>query len=74
MMNDETYKRAVVELFSSGLAREEQWEEMATVLKLVSDDLILRDMVTEIDAAVRTNARNRILPGDDELRSARQSA
>ena len=56
MMNEE-YEQAVIELFSSGLASEEQWEEMAAVVKLASDDYVLREMVTAIDAVVRKEGR-----------------
>ena len=49
----EDYEKAVIELFSSGLASEVQWEEMAAVVKLASDDYVLRDLITTIDAVVR---------------------
>lgn len=54
-MYNDAYEQAVIELFSSGLATEEQWLEMATAIKLMSDDFVLRDVVVEIDAAVRTD-------------------
>jgi hypothetical protein len=57
IMTDETYEQAIIELFSSGLATQEQWKEMAAAMKLVSDDLILRDLVREIDAMVRTDKK-----------------
>jgi hypothetical protein len=56
-MTDKTYEQAIIELFSSGLATQEQWREMAAAMKLVSDDLILRDLVREIDAMVRTDTK-----------------
>jgi hypothetical protein len=56
-MSDEAYEQAIIELFSSGLATREQWKEMAAAMKLVSDDLILRDLVGEIDAMVRTDKK-----------------
>ena len=56
-MTDKAYEQAIIELFSSGLATQEQWREMAAAMKLVSDDLILRDLVREIDAMVRTDQK-----------------
>jgi hypothetical protein len=56
-MTDEAYEQAIIELFSSGLATQAQWKEMAAAMKLISDDLILRDLVGEIDAMVRTDKK-----------------
>lgn len=53
----EEYEHAVIELFANGLASAEQWEEMAAVVKMASDDYILRDLVTAIDAAVRKEGK-----------------
>jgi hypothetical protein len=58
-MDHKAYEEAVIELFSGGLATQGQWHEMATALKLISDDFVLRDLVVEIDAAVRPSPEYR---------------
>lgn len=45
------YKRRVIELFKSGRATEEQWQEMANAVMCASEDYY--EAVPEIDATVQ---------------------